>query len=74
MVSCFINQIVKLLIINKMKRKEGYYWVYLFSPKNFSYEGWNVARWDGSSFWYDGHPYNENCFSQVDERQIVRLA
>ncbi len=57
-----------------MERKEGYYWVYLFSPNNFSYEGWNVARWDCSSFWYDGQPYNENCFSQVDERQIVRLA
>lgn len=55
-----------------MEREKGYYWVYLFSPKNFPYEGWNIARWDGSSFVYDGQPYHENCFSQIDERRIMR--
>jgi len=55
-----------------MKRKEGYYWVYLFSPNNFKIEGWEISRWDGNSFWYDGHPYNSNCFKEIDERKIRR--
>lgn len=52
-------------------RKEGYYWVYLFSPKNFSHEGWEVSRWDGISFWYNNQPYSEDCFKEINEQMIV---
>lgn len=66
-----LRDISKLVNYKNIPREEGYYWVYLNSPKNFSHYGWEVAKWDGNSFWYDGDPYDEDCFSKVEETRIV---
>jgi hypothetical protein len=51
-------------------RKEGYYWTY--GNKCFDIKEWSIYYWNGNYFWADGDDFSEECFEQIDEKEIVR--
>lgn len=48
------------------KIKTGFYWV-----KHF-HDGWTIAYWNGAMWFYQGHSNHSTCFTEIDERPIVR--
>jgi hypothetical protein len=51
-------------------REFGYYWV--FGNACFPNKIWKIYYWDGDYFWNDGDDFSEDCFEEINERQIVR--
>lgn len=53
-------------------RKNGYYWAYASSPKNFKIEGWIIIYYNNGSCHYDGDCFSEDCFKEIDLEIIIR--
>lgn len=51
-------------------REPGYYWCY--GNKCYQTKRWKIYWWDGHMFWEDGDDFSEDCFEEIDERQIKR--
>ena len=54
----------------EIKREPGYYWCY--GNKCYQNKRWKIYWWSGHMFWEDGDDFSEDCFEEIDERQITR--
>ena len=53
-----------------MKRKNGFYWVKIYSGK--SNWRWVVTEFEGNYWFFQGCRYDDENFQEIDERRIER--
>ncbi len=52
-------------------RVHGYYWC--FGNKCYHQKTWKIYYWNGM-FWEDVDDFSEDCFEEIDEKQIIRIS
>lgn len=62
-----VTYMITKKMLNIMDREIGYYWV-----KWKESENWFISYWCGNAFWVNGDDFSEDCFGEIDERQIKR--